>query len=419
MSDLHTVNRLQTKHLARMLEIHPVVILQGARQTGKTTLCQMPEIGKNRTYLTLDDYTVRDTAQRDPTLLFTGEKKITLDEVQREPDVLLAVKSAVDTRRENGRFLITGSAHLLLYRKVAESLAGRAVYFHLPGFTWAETEGRAFGQVLDALLAAASAESLVTAGLPGDVSVKRTLPEAVAAGGFPIPTLSKDTGFRAQWFDGYVQTYLERDLRDLSSVASVVDFRRLMALCAAQNGRLLNTASLARDAGLASATAGRYINLLEMSFQVVKIPAYEVNRGKRLVKAPKLYWADTGLAAHLAGFFSEEELTADRSWGNWIENWVAIHLLAYSSMKTPRAGVFHWRTSSGYEVDFVLQHGKRVVPIEVKSTSSPSGKHIKGLEAFLDTYEQSDCGFLICRCDKLRLLSKRTIALPIEHLLLN
>ena len=260
---------------------------------------------------------------------------------------------------------------------------------------------------------------LLSSGLPNNIRVKRSLSEAIMAGGFPVPSLSNNTSFRAQWFDGYIQTYLERDLRDLSSVDNVVDFRRLMALCAAQNGRLLNIASLARDAALAPATAGRYINLLEISFQILKIPSYAVNRGKRLIKAPKMYWADTGLAAHLAGIYSKEELIADKDWGNWLENWIAIHLVAYSSLKIPKVNIFHWQTSSNYEVDFVLQCGKKVIPIEVKTTGNPSGKHIKGLEMFLDTYEESLFGILICLCEKPKVLSRRILALPVESFLLN
>jgi predicted AAA+ superfamily ATPase len=420
MNDVHTyIPRLQTSHLTSLLQNHPVVILQGARQTGKTTLAHTSPIGQNRTYLTLDDFEVMDIARRDPAALFIGRERITLDEVQRQPDLLLAIKVDVDQHRAPGRFLLTGSANLLLMEKIAESLAGRAVYCLLPPFTWAEIEQRPFGHTLDLLLQLTSLD----AGIPhlesGAYKPRRPLPTAIFAGGYPVPTLSEDPAFRTQWFDGYVQTYLERDLRTLSATDNLLEFRRLMQMCAVHNGTVLNIASIAHDAGLSPATARRYINLLETSFQVVRIPAYAVNRGKRLTKAPKLFWTDTGLGAHLAGLFTEGTLLHSREWGHWLENWVGLHLMVYSDLHSPRPSLSHWRTSHGQEVDFVLEVGRRLLPIEVKATPRPSGRDLRGLHTFLDSYPEAPFGILACQCDAPVLLSSRILALPISHLLLS
>ena len=419
MNDIHNIiPRIQIPLLQKLLRDHPVVILHGAMQTGKTTLAQTPSIGQDRAYLTLDDLDALDLARRDPAALFLGRERITLDEVQRQPDLLLAIKADVDRRRTPGRFLLTGSANLLLMEKVAENLTGRAVYFHLPPLTWAEMERRGFGRVLDVLLERPSLEEVLT-GLDGaPVNPSRPLPAAVFAGGYPVPSLSNDVSFRSRWFDGYVQTYLERDLRDLSATGHLIEFRRLMQMCAAHNGTLLNIASLANDAGLSPATARRYLNLLEISFQITRIPAYAVNRGKRLIKSPRMYWTDTGLAAHLAGIFSEETLARGREWGTWLENWVGIHLMVYASLKSPRVSVFHWRTSNGHEVDFVVEAGKRLLPIEVKTTSQPSGKDLRGLDVFLDTYPDAPFGVVACQCERPAALSSRALALPITSLLL-
>ena len=419
MNDLHkNIPRLQTPHLKRVLGDFPVVVLQGARQTGKTTLAQMPDIGGTRSYLSLDDLDVREQARRAPSSLFIGRQQITLDEVQRQPDILLAIKSDVDRTKKPGRFLLTGSANLLLMKHVSESLAGRAVYFYLPTLTWAELEQRSFGAGLDLLLSVKTAEKAL-AGLRGDVSKPvRPLGGAVFCGGYPVPSLSKDDAFRARWFDGYIQTYLERDLRTLTATENLIEFRRLMQLCAARNARTLNIASLAHDAALSTATVRRYLSILEISFQIARIPAYSVNRGKRLIKASKLYWTDTGLAAHLAGIFTRESLVKAHEFGLWVENWVAVHLLAYVSLTTPRAALYHWRTSNGEEVDFVLEQGRRLVPIEVKTTEQPTGRDIKGLESFLTTYPEAPFGVLACRCRAPSALSGNIIALPIEHLLL-
>jgi hypothetical protein len=191
-----------------------------------------------------------------------------------------------------------------------------------------------------------------------------------------------------------------------------------MQICAAQNGRVLNIASIAGDTGISAATARRYISILEVSFQIARITPYSVNRGKRLIKSPRIYWTDTGLAAHLAGIYSEESLVNDREFGLWLENWVGIHLLVYASLKIPRISVSHWRTSSGHEVDFIIEYGKKIMPIEVKTTSRPSGKDLQGLETFLGTYPETPFGIIACQCEKPVILSSNIVAIPVTQLLL-
>jgi len=419
MVDLHTIKpRLQSPILSQVLTQYPVVVVHGARQTGKTTLVQGPSIGRERTFLSLDDFDVRDVAQSDPAALFIGREQITLDEIQRQPELLLTIKADVDRRRQPGRFLLTGSANLLLMERVADTLAGRAVYFSLPPLTWAEIEERGYGRTLDMLIEQETIDQVVQA-LPAGVPVpNRPLPEAIWAGGYPVPALDADAGFRARWFDGYVQTYLERDLRQLSAIDQLLEFRRLMQLCALHNGRLLNIASLAADAGLAVATARRYVNILEISFQVTRVPAYAVNRGKRLVKAPKLLWTDTGLAAHLAGIADSNSLVRGREWGFWLETWVGNHLLIWAGLRVPRLNITHWRTANGREVDFVVETGRRLIPIEVKATPRPSSRDLAGLNAFLDTYEAASFGVVACPCPAPKVLSSRVVALPLSQLLL-
>jgi predicted AAA+ superfamily ATPase len=421
MTDIHkkTIQRIQVPYLVDLLMHHPVVILHGARQTGKTTLTQLPEIGTGRTYLTLDDFQVLDIAQRDPIALFVGRDQITLDEVQRRPDLLLAIKSDVDQNRTSGRFLLTGSANLLLMEKASESLAGRAVYCSLPPLTWAEIEQVASGTCLDILLKADSVGQVHELLSDDLIVVQRTLAEAILAGGYPVPALSDNHAFRTQWFDGYVQTYLERDLRLLSATENLVEFRRLMQIVALRNGTLLNIASVANDAGLSPTTARRYMNLLEISFQIVRVPAYAVNRGKRLVKSPKVLWTDTGLAAFLAGLFDQDMLVESREWGHWVESWVGIHLLIQASLKNPRVSVFHWRTSNGHEVDFVLEWGQKLIPLEVKTTRRPTHKDLRGLHMFLETYPKANFGVLACLCEKPHMLSSKILAVPLTHLLLS
>jgi hypothetical protein len=403
--------RLQGTRLGRVLTESPVVVLVGARQTGKTTLVQSPGIGSSRTYTSLDDLAALDTAVRDPEALLMGAEPITIDEIQRAPKLLSVIKLEVDRKRTPGRFLCTGSANLLLMRQVSESLAGRAVYLEILPFTWSELEKTPFGSALDAAVASESAQDLLArlARLPKH-RARRPLTEAVFRGGFPVAALTENAAARARWFEGYVGTYVERDLRLLSAIEDLVSFRRFMQAAALRNSSLLNVAQLAQDAGLPPSTAARYLSLLEVSFLVWRLPAFTVNRGKRLAKSPRLLWVDSGLAAHLAGYREKSELTAGRPWGAWLEAWAAA--------RDPRPELSTWRTSAGQEVDFIIESGRRILPLEVKATARPVGRDLRGLEAFLDLHPEARLGVLACTCTEPHAVSSRIIAVPFESLFL-
>ncbi len=274
--------------------------------------------GKRR-YLSLDDLDVLDAARRDPESLVGGAGPVTLDEVQREPGLLHAVKRAIDRDRRPGRFLITGSADLLLMRKVSESLAGRASYLTLRPMTRREQRGLGSAGLWDTLVKSPDDQWRdILAAEPDMAEDWRAL---ARRGGFPTPAVELATqGERSIWFDGYVRTYLERDLQDLASISDLPDFRRLMRAACLRLGQLVNQAELGRDAALPQPTVHRWLNLLEISYLLVKLPAYAVNRTKRLIKAPKIYWGDTGVALHLA--------EADEPGGAYLENVVLQDLMA-------------------------------------------------------------------------------------------
>jgi predicted AAA+ superfamily ATPase len=411
--------RLQGTRLGQALTEFPVVVLVGARQTGKTTLVQSPGIGSSRTYTSLDDLAALDTAVRDPEALLMGAEPITIDEIQRAPKLLSVIKLEVDRKRTPGRFLCTGSANLLLMRQVSESLAGRAVYLEILPFTWSELEKTPFGSALDAAVASESAQDLLAclARLPKH-RARRPLTEAVFRGGFPVAALTENAAARARWFEGYVGTYVERDLRLLSAIEDLVSFRRFMQAAALRNSSLLNVAQLAQDAGLPPSTAARYLSLLEVSFLVWRLPAFTVNRGKRLAKSPRLLWVDSGLAAHLAGYREKSELTAGRPWGAWLEAWAGHQLRAWAAARDPRPELSTWRTSAGQEVDFIIESGRRILPLEVKATARPVGSDLRGLEAFLDLHPEARLGVLACTCTEAHAVSSRIIAVPFESLFL-
>lgn len=371
-----TLPRLVTRSLLDRLRVMPAVVVTGARQTGKSTLVQDLVPG-GRSYFSLDDLDVVDAARRDPEALVGGSRPVTLDEVQREPDLLHAVKRAIDKERKPGRFLLTGSANLALMRKVSESLAGRASYLTLWPMTRREQRGLGRCGLWDDLLATRDQNWLdLLAAQPDEPEDWRAL---ARRGGFPTPAvhLSKAAD-RVVWFDGYVRTYLERDLQALSAVAALPDFRRLMRAACFRLGQLLNQTELGRDVALPQPTVHRYLNLLETSYVLVRLPAYAVNRTKRLIKSPKLYWGDTGVALHLAE-------GADPN-GAHLENLVLQDLLAWRDARLERAELFYWRTTIGEEVDFVIEAGGRLLPIEVKASGRPRLGDARHLRTFRAEY---------------------------------
>lgn len=395
--------RLVEPALAERLAVMPAVVITGARQTGKSTLAAQRAPGKRR-YATLDDLDVLDAARRDPDALLGGSSGATLDEVQREPGILAAVKRAIDRDRKPGRFLLTGSANLLLMRRVSESLAGRASYLTLWPMTRREQRGEGRAGRWEDLLAADEEEWLDV------LSAGEATPEDWRAlarrGGYPTPALELRTAKeRSIWFDGYVRTYVERDLQDLASISAMPDFRRLMRAACLRLGQVVNQTELGRDVSLPQATVHRWLNLLETSYLVVRLPAYAVSRTKRLIKAPKLYWGDTGVALHLA---ETGELSVAH-----LENVVLCDLLAWRDARLERAEVGYWRTATGREVDFVVETGGRLLPIEVKASARPRLADCAHLRSFREEYGRSArAGLLLHTGNALEWLAPDVLAAP-------
>jgi len=329
------LRRWLTPVVERALKASPIVVVTGSRQVGKSTLVQHLGGGGKREYLTLDDVELLGRARDEPDALLRSDQPLTIDEVQRAPDLLLSIKRAVDRDRSAGRFLLTGSADFRLLKAVSESLAGRALTLQLWPLTRRERAGLGEPGRWRALLDASDEDwpALLESGDAEPADWRR----AVRTGGYPVPAHDlTDAQDRSLWFAGYTQTYLERDLRELSAVSSLPDFRRLMRAACLRLGNLVNQTELGRDVGLSQATVHRHLNLLETSFQLVRLPPYSVNRTKRLIKTPKLYWCDSGLAMHLA---NESEPR-----GAHLENLVLSDLLAWAGAIPDGPALHFWRT---------------------------------------------------------------------------
>lgn len=391
--------------LEEALATHPVVVLTGARQTGKSTLATA--LGDSRLYLPLDERERFLDAEADPAAFVARAPRVTIDEVQRVPDLLYAIKRAVDTQhpREPGRFLLTGSANLSLMKNVSESLAGRAVPLTIWPLTRRELLGLGTAGIWSQLLTTPVAQWY-------DLVREQAVPvddwgTLARRGGYPTPAYEYATdAARQRWFIAYVRTYLQRDVPELSAIEHLPDFQRLMRAVALRLGGLQNQSELARDTGLPQPTVHRYLNLLELSYQLVRLPAYAVNRTKRLIKAPKVYWSDTGLAMALANE------TTPR--GEHLENLILMDLLAWREGELSMPEILYWRTVSGQEVDFVIEAGpERLLPIEVKATTRPSTKDIAGLRTFMEEYEDRVPGALLLHGgEETFWISPRVLAAP-------
>ena len=394
--------RAASKALADHLRTMPVTVVTGARQSGKTTLVRRLTPGPRR-YATLDDRGAAEAARRRPEALI-GDGPIALDEVQREPGLLPAIKVAVDRDPRPGRFLLTGSANLLLMRRISESLAGRAGYLVLWPMTRKERRGQGRAGIWSRLLDTDDRHwDQLLLDRPEEPDDWRRL---VRQGGFPVPALRlRRPADRARWCRGYEQTYIERDLRDLSRVTSVADFRIFLGAAVHRLGQVVNQTKLGRDAALSQPTARRYLKLLETSYLMIRVPAYSVNRTKRLIKSPKLYASDIGLALHLAG---DPEPA-----GAHLENLVFHDLLVWRETQVRRTDLFHWRTTTGAEVDFVIEHRGRLLPIEVKATRRPRFRDARHLLTFRDEYrERARPGLLLHTGEETEWIAPTVFAAP-------
>ena len=339
----------------------PVVLLNGARQTGKTTLAQAIAEKTGAKYFTLDDAATLALAAGDPAGFIRNlSGPVVLDEIQKAPDLFPAIKLAVDKDRVPGRFLLTGSANVMTLPRLSESLAGRLEIVPLFPFSAGELAGKCEGfliRLFDGALGRAKPPS-----------AREDLPLRLVRGGYPEAVERKADDRRAAWFASYISTILQRDVRDLARVEGLHALPNLLKLLAARTSGLLNLADVGRDAGLPHTTLTRYLALLETVFLVHRLPAWSPNLGKRLVKAPKLHLVDSGLACYLVGA-DARRLGDDRSLlGRMLETFVVGELRKQLSWTDPHTALYHFRTAAGSEVDVVLE----------KTDGSMAGVEVKG-----------------------------------------
>ena len=362
----------------RAMSDTPVVLLNGARQTGKTTLAQELAAGPGARYFTLDDAATLALATSDPSGFIrnlTGP--IVIDEIQKAPALFPAIKLSVDKDRRPGHFLLTGSANVLILPRLSESLAGRMEIIPLFPFSAGELAGKREGFVKRLLDG--------TIGMEKPSHTNDDLAGRLVRGGFPEAIQRPDDDRRGAWFASYISTILQRDVRDLARVDGLNSLPNLLKLLAARTSGLLNLADVGRDAGLPHTTLTRYLALLETVFLVHRLPAWSPNLGKRLVKAAKLHLVDTGLACHLIGA-DARRLNDDRSLlGRTLETFVVGELRKQLSWIAPHTALYHFRTAAGSEVDVVLEKPDgSVAGVEVKASATVGGSDFAALQELRD-----------------------------------
>ncbi|MFT4045593.1 MAG: ATP-binding protein [Solimonas sp.] len=390
----------------------PVVLLNGARQSGKSTLAQAAAEAAGGTYLTLDDPTLLAAAASDPvSFVERSERLLVIDEIQKAPALFPAIKRSVDRKRTPGRFLLTGSADVFMLPQLSESLAGRMEVLTLQPLAQGEIEATP-----PALIPALFANRPPTT-LPATAG---HLEKRLAAGGFPEALQRNRQERRRAWFDAYVTTITQRDIRELSNISDLTALPRLLNLLAVRSGSLLNVAELARASGVAQATLHRYLALLETTFLFQPLPAWHANLGKRLIKAPKAYLLDSGLAYALSGT-DASSLTNAPHYGGLLETFVLGELRRHCAALPSPPRLFHYRSAGGVEVDFVIEDAAgHCIGIEVKATKSLGEKHFSGLRDMHSTLgKQFASGVVLYGGEQAVQFGERLWAVPASSLWAN
>ncbi len=365
-----------TERLLERLTVAPVVFLNGARQVGKTTLAQeLIRAGVLRAYFNLDVFETLQAARADPQGFVNSlPLGAVVDEVQRAPELLLPLKQRIDTARQAGMFLLTGSANPLTLPRVADALVGRMATVTLYPFSQGELEGTETQWLAKAFkgeFAMASYESL------GDIWAR------VACGGYPQAVALTDARQRQLWLRDYADTLLTRDVQILADIERTASLARLLRLLAAQTCQILNLSSLSRESGIPHSTLQRYFVLLETLMVVVRIPPWHANISQRLLKSPKVMLNDTGLALALLNYTETRLAEDDLLRGRMLENFVGMELLKQIASAPEPYQLYHLRTAKGHEVDFILEDSSgRLLGVEVKASATVGTDDFRHLRAF-------------------------------------
>lgn len=402
-------NRMLKGSWLRLSEQFPVLLLTGPRQVGKTTFLKHV-CDKGRNYVTLDDPAIKQLANEDPALFLKRfQRPILIDEIQYAPNLLPYIKMEVDTKKQPGDFWLTGSQQFQMMKGVSESLAGRVAIINLLGFSARERH---------------KCNLEVPPFLPDDENLQgrqanvsstelTNIYSDIWTGGYPAliagPADDKDV-----YYSSYLQTYLQRDLKDLTQVGDEAVFLRFLRACAARTGQMLNISNLAKDADIALNTAKKWLSILQASFQIFLVQPYHSNLTKRLIKAPKMYFLDTGLCSYLTEWSSTQTLEAGAMSGAIFETYVFTEILKswWHKGKTPL--IYYYRDKDGKEIDFLIEQNQVIYPIEVKKAATIKKDWTRHFSVLEKLNKQIGTGCVICLCDQSLPIDEKNVALPVS-----
>ena len=363
--------RILARTIQKAMKSFPAIVVTGPRQSGKTTLLKML-FAKSHRFVTLEDPDVRMRAKEDP-LRFLEQFRppVIIDEIQYVPELLSYIKTKIDQKRRPGQWLFTGSQNFVLMHGISQSLAGRAAVLSLLPFSFSERieQGERAKEMVDWLKGL---------NLHQKCESKVSLIELILRGNYP-EIASKRSVDRQLWCGSYISTYLERDVRNLAQVGDLGQFERFLKLCAIRTGQILNLSELAKEVGMSVPTMKRWLSMLETGHQVYLLYPYYKNLGKRLVKSPKLYFNDTGLASYLLGLNDGDTLINSPNFGNLFETMIVTDFLKRFLHFGQMPSMYYLRTRDGLEVDLVLELGQKLYLFEIKSAMTILPKHASSL----------------------------------------
>ena len=347
--------------LKEALEISPAVLVTGARQTGKSTLC----LDFRNEYRVFDNLTDRESATNDPFGYISSlPKPICLDEIQKVPQVLEAIKFDIDKNRINGNFLLTGSANILDMKKTKDSLAGRIIEIPLWTLSQKELNSKADENIIDILF-----KKGIGSLKPTSINPEKIY-ESIINGGYPEIQKISSTRGKALWFNSYISSYIERDIRDIGELRDISSFIRFYNIIAPRSGSILNKSDLANISNISEITLNNYLSMLNMIYQISLVQPYSSNISKRFIKSPKFYMNDSGVLSHILNITNKEELLSSSKKGEIFETFVFSELLKHISYSQTLPKIYHYRTNDKKEIDFIIEKGDKIFAIEVKSSQT-------------------------------------------------
>lgn len=401
------------KYIARWLEnkveeafqAHPVIILTGPRQVGKSTLLENASFLKEWRYLTLDDADTLEQAKEDPKGLLWEDKSTIIDEAQRCPELLLTVKYLVDQSRRKRHFILSGSGNISLRRSPRETLAGRAKYLHLTGFGFREWHGLSVQGIFDQLMQGRSIEA-------ADVKADEDVFRAVWRGCLPGVVLASSEKTALERMSGYVDTYIQRDIQDLVRIRHPQNFRRLMEALAKATGWESVQEELSKDCGETRSNVSRHMSLLKDTNLFYELKGYAV-KGERVYKQAKYFWFDSGMACFLSGIHDVNGLKKPDLKGRYVENFIFQQILSWASLQMIPPEIFYWKPKAGAsEVDFVVRSGNWIMGVEVKSTDELTFKDTRSMREFLKAHSGASAGIIVYTGRKIYPLASNIYAVP-------